>query len=126
MPREYGELHAADGVRYTHRVVFRCGDNTPTVGCERGGTHGTAMSGKYDDLAARGRVPDTRGLVGRSADDARAIGRPCGRPTLSRCPDSSASCVPVAASQMRTVWSNDAVTMRRPSGENSAVRTASP
>jgi hypothetical protein len=34
-----------------------------------------------------------------------------------------ASCLPVAASQMRAVLSLEAVTMRRPSGENAALRT---
>ena len=35
-------------------------------------------------------------------------------------PESTASCTPAAASQMRAVWSAEAVTMRRPSGDHAA------
>ena len=40
--------------------------------------------------------------------------------TASSWPESTASSLAVAASQMRAVWSSEAVTMRRPSGENAA------
>src|SRR5688500_16065963 len=43
--------------------------------------------------------------------------------TDSRWPESTASDLAVSASQMRAVLSSEAVTMRRPSGENAADRT---
>ena len=90
------------------------------------------MARKYGELSARGRVPDARGLVVRGSDDAPPVGRErgaahvsalvvCGRP--SPWPERTASCAPLAASQMRAVRSLEAVTMRRPSGENATLRT---
>ena len=78
------------------------------------------MAGEDGELPGRGRVPDARGLVIGGGDDAPPIGRKRGAQTPSSWPERTASGLAVAASQMRAVWSSEAVTMRRPSGDNAA------
>ena len=78
-----------------------------------------------DRLAGLG-VPDARRLVRRRGDDALAVGAERRAPHSASWPLSGSPIgLPVAASQIRAVLSEDAVTMRLPSGLNAALYTAS-
>ena len=81
------------------------------------------MPAEAGELDAAGRVPDPHRLVLRPADDAAAVGGNATLVTRSACPRRQASSTPLAASQTRTVWSSDPLTMRRPSGEYATLVT---
>ena len=121
---QYGELHAAGHVPDVRRVVKGGGDDAPPVGRERGVADGSAMAGKHGERLGRVRVPDARGLVFGGGNDAPTIGRERSRQDESPWPERTAIGLAVAASQIRAVWSPEAVTMRRPSGENAAENAA--
>ena len=126
MAGEDGELFGRVRVPDARGLVKGCGDDAPPVGRERRRPHHIGMAGEHRERPRRGRVPDTRGLVGRRGDDAPPVGRERGRADRLVMAGSTASCLPVAASQMRAVLSLEAVTIRRPSGENTALRTFPP
>ena len=84
------------------------------------------MTGECGERPARSRVPDARGPVMGGGDDAPAIGRERGTQDALVVAGEDGELLAVAASQMRAVWSSEAVTMRRPSGENAAEKTRSP
>ena len=63
------------------------------------------------------RRPSGENAALRTFPPSSSAGRP------SPWPERTASCSPLAASQMRAVRSLEAVTMRRPSGENATLRT---
>ena len=76
-----------------------------------------------DRLAGRG-VPQPRRLVIGRGDDALAVGAERRAAHRSSWPLSGSPIgLPVAASHSRAVLSEDAVTMRLPSGLNAALRT---
>ena len=104
------------------RAVLSCDAVTMRV---PSGLKAAAMDGSSwpltvaDRLAARG-VPDARRLVGRRGDDALAVGAErCGNDGILMAFERSPIGWPLAASQMRACC-QDAVTMRVPSGLNSA------
>jgi hypothetical protein len=68
-------------------------------------------------------IPDPRGCVHRCGDDAPAVGAEDGAPEFRSWPSISRRISQLAASQMRAVWSIEAVTMRAPSALNAAVET---
>ena len=103
----------------------RDGDALP-VGRIRGVADVVAKIGQYGELHAAGRVPDARRLVTGGGDDAPPVGRERGGADGVAMAGEYGELLAVAASQMRAVWSSEAVTMRRPSGENAADRTTSP
>ena len=74
------------------------------------------MTRKDGERFGRGCVPDARGLVLGGRYDAPPVGRErggCDDVTLT---ERTASSLAVAASQIRAVWSAEAVTMRSPIG----------
>ena len=99
------------------RPVIGGRDDARAVGRVGGGFDIITMAGEHRELRPRERIPDAGGLVIGSGDDAGAVGRIGGGIDVSPWPESTASCAPVRASQMRAVLSTDAVTMRVPSGE---------
>ena len=128
MVGEHGELPAASApqmsaVRSKEAVTMRrpSGENAALRTT-------LAMAGEDGELRARLRVPDARGLVLAGGNDAPPVGRERGADTTEVAgpwPEKTASGLPVSASQMRAVPSMEAVTMRRPSGENAGDRTES-
>ena len=78
------------------------------------------------DFAPGRGVPDARGLVIGGGDDALAVGAEGGGTNRFLMSLRVAISRPVAASQMRAVWSSDAVTTRLPSGLKAADVTGSP
>ena len=119
---EDGELFGDFRVPNAHGLVER-GSETRRPRAKTRRTTRNRHDRKARERLGRVCVPDPRGLVGGGSDDASPIGRKFGGADRHVMSGRMAVCLPVVASQMRTLLSLEAVTMRCPSGEKAALRT---
>ena len=117
---EDADRGAGRGVPDARGAVPRRGDDARPVGAEGGVRDPTLVAAEDADRGAGRGVPDARGLIRRCCDDARPVGPEGGGIDRSLVVAEDADRVPVAASQTRAVLSEDAVTMRDPSGLKAA------
>jgi len=98
------------------RLVGNGGDDLRAVGTVRRRPDNGVVAAELAEFLAGGRIPDARRTVVTGGDDLRAVGTVRRRPDKGGVAAELASSWPVAASQMRAVWSSLAVTICAPSG----------
>ena len=114
-PVRKGGLQVRLDIPDTRRLVITRGDDARAVRAEAGRINSALMTQWLAHRLAGFDVPDTRRLVITRGDNARAVWAKARRINPALMAQRFAYRLPVFVSQIRAVWSADAVTMRPPS-----------
>src|SRR6516164_5616102 len=119
-----GDPFSRRRVQDARLVVVRCRYYQLPIGAERCTAHRRIrLISKLCNLWARCRIPDPRSAIARRGHDPSPIWLKDALLILPMWPFKTAICLPMTASQMRAVVSEDAVTIRSPSGLKEASTT---